>query len=257
MANFSSIVDCAEEAGTAQESYDDERGTLKASVTLRCAWENRHLLVSDICGNRLPWPKGSLGVIPLARTAAIMPVQTPGEPFARSLQEMIYGEALVTIQYTTELVDVVVESIEPTAEFITLDHKWFRWGGPTGAQLREEEAPGRLVRGINFVRTKNDQSSMAPELMSLIGQVNNATVVSTLLGFSYPAETLLYAPPQINYKKDSGGVSKFDVTTKFTYNEHGWNQFFRSSTGTWQRIYLAGGAQYDSYPLANFAPLLA
>lgn len=254
MANFSDVISCAEEAGSVQESYDDERGTLKASVTLRCAWGDRHLLVADVCGNRKAWPKGSASVAPLAATAAIVPVLTPGSPSV-SGQEVEYGEALVTINYTTEIVDVVSESIEPYAEFITLDHKWFRWGSANGAALREEEAPGKLVRGINFVRTELNKTTLAPELISLIGSVNSSAVVGSIVSFTYAAGTLLYAPPSISYKKDSGGATKFDITKKFTYNANGWNKFFRSSSASWQAIYLAGGGVYNSYPEVDLSAL--
>lgn len=256
MANFSSVIDCAEESNSCNESYDDERGILKASVQLRCAWSDRHLLVADICGNRLAWPKGAAGQVPLAATAAIVPVETPGSPSA-SGQEMLYGEALVTINYTTEIVDIVSESIEPYAEFITLDHKWFRWGAADGDVLREEEAPGKLVRGINFVRTELNKTSVAAALITLIGHVNNATVVGSIINFSYPAETLLFAPPSISYKKDSTGVTKFDITKKFTYNEHGWNKFYRSNTAAWTSIYVAGGAEYKNYPVTDLSGLFA
>ncbi len=258
MADYSSAIDCDEEAGTVSENYDDPRGVMKASVQLRCAWEDRHALVADICGNRLPWPKGAAGAVPTAATAAIVPVLTPGSPNAADGQEVIYGEALVTINYTTEFVDVVSEAIEPTTEFLTLDYRYFRWGSGSGLPLREEEAPGKLVRGINFVRNEIDKTSLPANLLSFIGHCNVAPVTGSILGLTFPAQTLLYAPPSINYKKDSSGAVKFDITKKFTFNEQTWNKFFRPQVGVYQQIYAAGSATpYNNYPVSDISGLFA
>lgn len=263
MTTWSPTVSSAEEAGTANESYDDNRGIMKASVTLRCAYGDRHDLVKSICGARLPWPKGAAGVVPLAQTALIVPVITPG---TATLDELIdYGEALVTINFSTEIVELASESIEPYAEFQTLDHRWFWWGpvavGSSGVipdPLREEEAPGRLNRGINYVRTDIDVSGpLSSSLTDLVGYVNSDVVNWSLLGFTSAAETLLYSPPQITYKIDSTNVIKFTVVKKFTYNPNGFNTYFRGKTGTWSPIYVAGTATpYKSYPPTAFGGVL-
>ena len=253
-----SAIDCAEEAGTQSESYDDFRGIMNASVQLRCAYESRHLLVADVCGQRRPWPKGAAGQVPVAQTAGIVPVVSPGSP-ASSDQGLNYSEALVTVNYTTAVVDVVSESIEPFAEFITLDYRWFRWGSGSGTILREEEAPGRLTRGVNFVRNELEvQPPLGMDLINLSGYINNTPITSSLTGFIFPKETLLYAPPIINSTLDSTGLRKFQITKKFTYQPQGWNTYFRSYTGTYQAIYRVGETSpYKSYPLGNLSTLVS
>lgn len=253
----SGAVSCAEEAGSQNESYDDERGILRASVQLRCVYGDRHALVADICGTRRQWPKGAAGQVPRAATASIVPVVSPHDTLAVDGEILIYKEALVTINYTTEIVDVISESIEPTAEFVTQDYKLFRWGSANGDPLREEEAPGKLVRGINFVRTELNLSTIDASLLSLVGSINQSAIIGTLLSFTFAAETLLYAPPTISYKKDSTNVIKFDVTKKFSYNQNGWNKFYRPYSGAYERIYIAGGGQYDNYPVADLSGLVA
>jgi hypothetical protein len=256
MASFSS-VDCCEEAGTAREDYEDFRGILSASVQLRCAWADRHSLATDVVGGRREWPKGSAGAVPKAYSAAIEPVTSPGSP-AASGQEIGYAEALVTIRYSTIVTDLVTESIEPFAEFITLDHRFFRWGAGDGPWLREEEAPGRLVRGINYVRNELElMSTPADNVYDLIGYVNNAPLAAPILGRTFATETLLYAPPIVNAKKDSTGAYRFDITKKFTWQPQGWNKYFRPLTGTWVAIHLAGsGTPYKSYPLGDLSALI-
>jgi len=266
---------CAEEAGSMKEDFDDEHGLMKASVTLRCAYADRHALVANIVGNRRPWPKGSPGPVPLASTASIVPVMTPG--LASGDELIVYGESLVTINYNTKIVDQFSESIEPTSEFLTLDHRWFRWSpysGPIGIQVgtgsgadtivftdydppREEEAPGRQMRGINFVRTDFNQVTVPQEIVDYTGCVNSDTVTWSLLGLTSDPETLLYLPPSITTKVDSSNTRKFDITKKFNYNPNGFNKYFRAATGNFQYIYVAGTTTiFKSYPPAVFAGVL-
>jgi len=239
------------------ESYDDDRGIMKASVQLRVAYSQRHNLVAAICGTRMNWPKGAAGAVPRAFTASIVPVETPSTIEAAVTNGLIaYDEAIVTVNFTTEIKDVASESIEPYTEFITLDHHNFAWGSGNGPMLKEEEAPGKLIRGINFVRTEYDQTTLAPELLSLMGHVNNAPITGSILALTFPTETLLYAPPVITYKQDSTNINKFEVVKKFTYSQNGWNVYFRGATNAYTAIYKRGsGAQYKSYPVASLSPL--
>lgn len=256
MANWSNTVNCAEEHDSVTENYDDERGLMSASVTLRCAWADRHNLVTDICGNRRAWIKGSAGQAPVAGSAAIKPAGSIGSP-GFSQQEIVYAEALVTINFSTKVVDVFSESLEPTAEFVQLPYQLFRWGSGTGALLQEQEAPGKLIRGLNIVRNEYNLTSLDPDLIALVGSVNDESYSSSLLGLSFDAETLLYNPPNVQYKKDSTGVVKYDVTKRFTINPNGWNKYFRGFSGNYQRIYLAGSSDpYESYPVVDLSGLL-
>lgn len=264
MANWSDAVSCAEEADTQQESYDEATGLMSASVTLRCAYSSRHALVADICGSRKSWLKGAAGVVPKAASASIKPVLSPDQTMAVDGQLLVYLEALVTINFNTKITELASESIEPTAEFLTLDHKWFRWGPIPGSGfpdynvLREEEAPGRLMRGINYVRNDIDVTGpLSSSLTDLVGYCNADTVSWSLLGFTSPPETLLYSPPAINYKYDSTGNIKFNVTKKFTYKPEGWNVYYRAATGNFQPIYIAGTVTpYKSYPPSVFGGVL-
>lgn len=257
MANVWSDIACAEEVGTQQESYDDERGIMKGSITLRCAYENRHLLVANVCGQRREWPKGAAGAVPRAFTASIVPVFSPSLTEPMTDNSVPYSEALVTINYTTEIKDVASESIEPYTEFLTLDHRNFAWGSGNGPAITEEEAPGKLVRGINFVRTEYDvPAPLGAELLSLMGCVNSIPVTGSILGLTFPAQTLLYAPPVINYKNDSTNIIKFELVKKFTYNQNGWNSYYRGATGLYTQIYKRGSSTpYLNYPVADLSLL--
>lgn len=257
MGVWSPFVDAYEMHGTAQEQHG-ERG-MTASVQLKCPWSLRHTLAIDVVANRRPWPKGSGLIVPLGASASISPFPSKGS--VNSTSELIhYEEALVTIQYSMELetIDGVVDSIEPTAEFIVLSHRGFRWGASDGDFLKEEEAPGYLLRGLNFVRVFPDRSfPPSPATISLVGRVNQNPVTSTQLGFTFAAETLLFNPPTLTRSMQSNGAARYSQTVKFTYKPEGWNKYFRARTQQWESLYIAGGAEYKSYVPANLTPVLS
>jgi len=256
MAFEYSDYECAEEHGSSSEDYDEVTGYMSASVTLRCAYADRHLVAADICGNRRPWPKGGFGLTPRAAKAGIRPAENAGVNIGQMCNPL---HALVTVYYSSRNEDVVTESLEPTNEFVQLDHRMFRWNSGTGDHLAEEEAPGRLVRLINFVRTEMYVTGLNPSIMSLMGSVNNDAVSSSLLfGLSFAAETLLLAPPTVNRKISAFGVQQYDQILKWSYNPAGWNTYYRAKTGNYEKIYVAGASDpYNSYPLQDHSVLFS
>jgi len=249
-----SVIPCAEEHGTAQEDWNLE--DWEASVTLRCAWSLRHNLVSDLLGNRRPWPFSGFAVRPLAKTARIRPVPSAFVAVGQTIDAYIH--ALVDVTYSAiEDTDLIAESLEPTAEFITLDFNRFRWGAANGDPLLEEEAPGKLRRGLVLNRTLFHVNTPLPiTLLTLIGTVNNAPFVSGLLGLTFNTETLLYTPPTMSRTITTAGATAWNMTLKFMFQPETWNFFWRAKTQSYQSIFLAGGGQYKSYPPADFSDFL-
>lgn len=256
MSDYSSACPNHEEINSAREEYDEERGLMSASVTLRCAYTDRHTLAGDICGHLRAWPKGAAGLVPLARGASIVPAANMSGNVTVG-EQLLPFDALVTVHYTTKNQEVVTESYEPYTEFITDDYRLFAWSG-SGRPLREDEAPGQQVRGINFVR--NELFVLPPlpaALIDLVGSVNQAPYFSTFMNRLFGPETLLYFPPSLNRKFSSIGDVKYDITKKFGVKPQGWNTYWNAQDQAWERIvYLRTGAPYDSYPLADLSPVL-
>lgn len=258
MANIWSSVDCCEVQNTRSETFT--RNGLEASVTLQCDYADRHALAADIVGLRKPFPLTSYTLPPLAVGAAI---RFGNERAENSNGELVYQDALVTITYSNdEEEDLVSESLEPTAEFITLDFRRFRWGSVTGAPVLEGEAPGKQFKGMNLVRTHfNIEPPLPGVLLTAMGGVNDAIYTSSLLGLAFDEETLLYQPPALSRTITTAGDRAFDITLKFSYKPEGWNKYYRAATGIWERMYLtpslgAAGGVWNSYPLKDFSSLL-
>lgn len=254
MSMFSAVT-CCEEAGSAREDYNDITGVMSASVTLRCAWVDRHALAQDVIANRRTWPKGGF-VLPTAHSASIVPVITPGAVPADG-QEVIYGQALVTVNYSSIIADLKVHSLEPTVRSIKLNYWLFRWGAADGLPLVEEEAPGLLLRGLNLVITEMQViPPLSPAILTSVGCVNDAPVTSAQLGLTFDTETLLYQAPSVTTTNNTLGQTQCQLVKKFTYQPLGWNKYPRALTNSWESIYIAGGDEYKVYPAVSFAGLL-
>lgn len=244
-----SIVDCAEEFGTMQENRTLEDWS--ASVVLRCDWADRNTLVADLLGNQRAWPH-STG--PTAQSASIRPAETI---YTTSGQCCVYQDALVTVQYGIDKQDLISESLEPTAEFLVLDYKQFRWGSAAGEPLVEGEAPGKLVRGMNLVRTLYQIEDPLPAaLLTLVGKINNASYASSTLGLTFAEETLLYQPPTLQRTISTAGNDAWTINTKFVYKPETWNKYWRSKDQQYSKIFTVDGVEFESYEPADMSDLL-
>lgn len=255
MAITWSAVTCCEEHGSSRREDWTDQG-LNCSVVLRCAYSNRHLLAADVVGGRRVWPFNSLA---RAKSCSIVPFPSQA---ATDGQGLIFEDALVTVNYSQfdgDPTDLVSESLEPSIQFITLDHKLFRWKEKTGDVLQEEEAPGRQMYSLSLKRTLFKREPPLPTgLLDLPGSVNDTPYTSALLGLTFPAETLLFAPGSLSrtIKSDFSGTA-FDINLNFVYQKQGWNKFWRQKTQDFERIVVAEtGANYDNYPQEDFSDFL-
>lgn len=252
MATYSPVVACYEEFRTQQEDWDLEGPT--ASVQLRCAWADRHNLIADLLGNSRDWPHGPYTNPPQAQRASISPFATTQASVGQSIT---YDDALVSVEYGFDSRDLVSESLEPTAEFITLDHRRFRWGAADGPPLKQAEAPGKLRRGLTLQRTLYRQAPpLSTQLLTSVGGINDTAYVSSLLGLSFPQGTLLFTPPNLSISVQADGTDGYTIAMKFMYKPEGWNSFWRAESQAYEDIYLVGGAQYLNYPEVDMSDLL-
>lgn len=247
-----STITCHEEHGTRDEKIGPDG--FECSVTLRVAYADRYSLVEDLLINERLWPHFNALVAPTASSAVIENVglEDNGDPTNGVMQ---YSESLVKVSYSTEKKDLISEELEPTMDFRTLDHRFFRWS--SGAMLMEAEAPGRILRGFNYTRTYFYVTSLPTEITTLIGSVNNIARSSTALGLTFAPETLLYNAPSVSRTIAASGAETFTVKIRLSYKPSGWNTFWRAESQSYERIHLiANGAVYNNFPLANFGPIL-
>jgi hypothetical protein len=147
------------------------------------------------------------------------------------------------------------ETIEPTAEFLTLPTTGLYWDESNTLPLGEQEAPGFLMRGFDYVYRIEYQEEIPAEALSLGGCVNNAAVISPVLGMTFAAGTLLFQPPTFERAFNSGNnIPTWTITYRMTYKAVGWNNFPHVVDGelSFDPIYDDTGA-VDIYPTGDFS----
>lgn len=241
--------------GTALVSFADDK--LSASVQLKCPWEDRYGILNTMLLTPSEWPYLP-GEGLYAKTGSIAPFLGEGIKIDGSPSGLDYELALLNVNFETFDVpegegpgELYSESIEPTAEFLTIPHTGFRWGSGVGEELKAEEAPGRLEVGLDYVVSWQKVQTIPATALTLIGCVNNANVTSPSLGLTFATGTLLFNPPKISRSVKLGGISYFTMQIRLTYRRNGWNWFWRAESGAFEQIYPEGSG---TSPYLNFTP---
>lgn len=253
MSIYTPGYDVAEEYGTQSESW--QLGDRGASVVLRCNYTERHFVAAEMLGLQVPWPHGGWASPPLCQSIAI----SPGSEIVSEIgQSLVYKYALLAVTYGFDAKDLISESLEPTTEFMTQDHRFFRWTKGDGDVLTDQEAPGRLQKGMVLNRTIYNAAPPLPtSLLELPGHVNDTVYFSELLGLVFAKETLLFGNPHLDRTIRTDGSDGFTLEMPFVINPYGWNKFWRQKTQKYEEIFIVGADEpYKSYPLGSFADFL-
>lgn len=230
-------------------------GGFIATATLKCPWSNREAVIDDLLSNLVPYPRFPSSGAKARQASATF--------FGGTIADgglMVPPYARITVAYSQgededESGNIFSETLEPSAEFITVSPLHFRWGSPTGTELEKEEAPGKLIVGLDYVQTRYGLSTLPAAILEP-NVVNDANVAASLLGLTFAPETLLYVNSLPSRNITAGGAEKWTMPSRFSFRSHGWNIFWRKETQTWERIYLdteSGGAPYDNFPLTDFS----
>ena len=261
---FYSNVPCAEVEGSYSESFGV--GSYSPSIDLICLWKDRHALVADIIGNRRVWPHIG-GDAPRAVSSTMAPLGPKGDVVVGSEQLLVYEKAIVTINYEllqftptggggAEPYDAISESLVPKVEYQRLDHKKFRWGSASGPPLEREESPAKKLFRMDLSRTYFGLQVLPNAILTQLGDCNESDYTSSLLGLTFPAETLAVGGSNMSRTIKSDGSFGWNLTVNFSMRQEGWNNFWRAETSTYEKIYIAGGDEYENVPATDISGLL-
>ena len=257
MPAYSPIL-CSEMEGTANENPSLEG--FDCTVKLSCPWANRYALVSDLLLNSRQWPHVTGAGSPRAKTCSIKPFGFVESSNPKDGQCLVYQDAHVTVNYSQRHFSqgngekIFAEELEPTIEFQTLDHREFRWGHAGGDVVLEAEAPGKLTRGFNYVKTFFFVQNPPAALIALPGHVNQQPLASDLLPWTFPEETLLYTPPHMSRSVTTTAGDAWTVRLAFSYKVDGWNKYYRAKSQLYEKmVHYESNSIFNSYPLADFS----
>lgn len=243
-----------EMAGSPVEDFAE---AFTATRKLLVAWGSRYSLVGELEYSIYPYRPA---LIAYARSVSV-------EPFGNAITAvdgnglLAYEKALVTVNYSLssddpQTVDLVTESIEPNAEFRTLDFEDFRWSAVDGDLLKEDEAASQLLPGHDYIIKFHNLATVPTAVVDLEGFVNAAAFATYTLGRTYAAETLLFGGGTPSRRITSAGVDNFTLTERFHYKADGWNKFFRQATQIQESIYHKTSGIHKNHPLGDFSTLL-
>lgn len=251
----------------------------EATRLLKCAWQDRIELCNQLLGSVQGSGPQAMHVTPAryphfpraqVRAVTIEPFDSAVDAHRGNEQVADYQHARLTVQYATGSYDThqvnddphgdtyVTESLEPTAEFVTLSPQGLFWENvpaSSGKVLAEDEAPGKIIRGMDWIYTRHLLPTVPQAAFSLIGSVNDAAVDSRTLGYRFAPGTLLYNPPTIRRVITAQAAAAWDLTYRFSYRPATWNKVWRTATGSFEPLYNEQGP-YQIYPGADFASLL-
>lgn len=240
------------------ETWSDTEG-VSAAVALRVPWDSRWDVLEEIVNLGLNYPHLSGGVL-YARSASISPLSSKVESDGAGTS---YEFANLNLQFQPADRDsatgtVYAESIEPSAEFIVQDYQSFQWGaGGAGTDLLPNEAPGKINHGFEYIQTRYGLSSLHIDLLTAPGTVNAAPHTASMLGLTFPAQTLLFNNPSTNRTIDSDGNGKWTLKTSLSYNAFGWNKFWRAESQAYEQLYLRGtSTAYNNFPTMSWGNIL-
>ncbi len=251
-----------EAQGSPSEQWNND-GTFSGSRIFRVAWGDRHVFSKQMLGLTAGvWgiPESYPGIpSSLARSTSAQP--WPRGIITNETTPNEYEQAMVTVNYEfLEPEDdgvLLEESIEPSAEFLSVGADKFAWDVAGAEPIALDETPGTIIRMMDWSLTQHRVLSPIPlELVSLMGNVNNQSFASRTLGLIFEAETLLYlgCSPSRHFTID--GPSAWTLPFKFTAKPSGWNTFRRSGFDAPQQMFkISDGTQYKPYPLADFQAL--
>lgn len=265
------------EAYSEKETYNESNWT--ASADLRVPWAQRHAIFDNILSNILEWPyrpgsllwanNGSISPKPGTRTE-----DNSGNPVN------VYEWAILNVNFTrgggdegspgdTESQALYYETIEPNGEMLKLNPKdagnqqRFYWNdAPTVEDaVTEEEAPTRLVVGLDYVIKWVRLASVPASILDIVDHVNDDTVTSGSLGLSFPAETLLANAPVLSRTITSNPSDNFwNLEIRFSRRKEGWNKYWRAKTMAYESMYYipdgSSAVEYKNYPTYDFSALL-
>mgnify|MGYP001254033363 CR=1 FL=1 len=258
--------------GSPRESWSFQDGQ-EATVDYIVDWDNRTNAVNALVFSRYPgWSYAncyctSVSTRPLDEEAQ----KDSNATVTKAILTATYTVIRNTEEYGTK--KFISETLEPTAEFITLDYHDFRWDSKDSTlALSPNEAPGLLQIGCTYTLTKYKQKTFPAAALNMIGKVNSTAITpltkalkSTII---FEPETLLFkgATPNQSQSMDTTDNDYVDITFTAIYRPNrdakgiakGWNWFWCSDTQTYKQLYrTSSSSAFKPFPSTDMSGLFS
>jgi len=281
MAIVSRIVPCVLSVDYEELSFPDASPTehvgkeyFQATRILQCDWADRLTLYKELLGyteqsgdtviyhQPHAYPHNKRLFADEITTRPEGPEENPADSSV-----MEWKKALLTVQYRvppfgvvpddTEPPETLVsESLEPSAQFLTLNGRKVYWDNAQAQPLGEDYDFSFPVRQMDWVYTRHQMPWIPAAVTTLVGTCNEAEMTSATLGLTFPPETLLFGTPQLSRDITNEGYQAWRATFRFTYKPSGWNTVYNKATGQFAKIYDENGNQLKPITPADFYQII-
>lgn len=261
----------------------EEFGHFKAaaSVTLMCAYADRYNAAADLIQHFREYPYNPEVGLELYCTSAN--VRTPtSECWDVDNQEQVcdyaetaYIDASYELVYTvfTSAKGKIEKANDPTtgdevtitetltdmSEFMTIKSRALNWN--TSGKLVPDDVPQtKFNKRLVLERSEDGLTAVSADLLTLSGKCNQADYVSSIIGTTFKAETLLFAGASVTYNVLSSRYSlNFKLMIKndgSAASPKGWNYFWDADAQIWDMMKKQDGTVVKPYEPDDFSWLL-
>ena len=191
--------------------------------------------------HRYPWMEWAY-----AQSVQVEPFGVDINSAAIMGQLAVYEWAKLTVTYALPEYDLegqsayMTETLNGSAEFLTLPAENFSWDADKKQPLEVEEAPGYIRKMISWSITYHKVPYIPPTIWSFVGKVNSGTHTSPKYSIGFDQEELLYGAPSISVENFPDGSRSMDVSLSLVWKPGGWNKLRRPGQDNPQPIYYNG-----------------
>ena len=237
-----------------EEMLDVQNIGFQARRTCLVAWDDRWTFINEKM--LTAWPYHNVNAYCVQGKAKPFPDSKTLDGGGGLLD---FDKALVTLFYTSNIRELTAGVIGwerlrgATDSFaLKMPSSALFWNSAAGTAVATGDAPSYVTfPGMTYERGYIGLSSFPTAVITLLGGVNNAALVSLTLGVTFAAETIRYA----DFASDRQISPSGGNTWKATYFHHykpnvdsggtarGWNWFWNPAVNNFQPVYLASGVQ--------------
>ena len=255
---------CELDGSPSEKGANEGSGSFSSTVKLMVNWQDRIGILNEIVGGFQLYPRyPDSGARATNGSSTPFKARTGNEPQDTGFAAYDYAEVTIEYKLKAETGDLISESFDPTAEFMTLDYKKFQWKTAPGKALTENEAPGKLIKGLEygivFYMVEEIPAWIIDPESGLIETVNAAAVESKLLGLTFQPGTLLFQPPKCSRKWNFTKKPYWQLDLKLSYKKDGWNNFWRADIQDYDIMQVNTGTvanptweDYDNFESGDF-----
>lgn len=232
------------------EWYEDRKGRrqFRAQRTLLCDWTDVPAMIAYLysaAGSSYPHPDGT----PHSLVRRV-------KPHARGKT----GGTATLASHATALLDVYYDTdgprwvngayVDEAVSPMTIHHR------PTGMSLRwsddtplsDADLKGVEIEGGQHVLIMARMPSAPSDVFSYVNMCNSGAKNALILGYSWPAQTVRYAVPEVRAHFDYSGGTTYTAIYHHPINPNGWNKFWRGDKAAFETLYRPNGDPYVQYP---------